>query len=416
MSIATEITRIQEAKSDIASAIENKGVIVPANTKIDGMAALINKIDEYRKDEAVENDVIFIDFDGTILYSYSAAEFALLTEMPANKVHEENLTAQGWNWTLSDAKSYVATHGGLVIGQTCITTDGKTHMWIRLDEEYHTPYVGVSPQGTVTINWGDGYEESTLTGTSVSTMKYAQAPYTHGGDYHITITLTSGTTYKIRGEGTYGCALCCGQQSNGTFNRVYNQTIYKLRIGNNCTFGADALIYCMNLETLNIPTGTFVNKSYFFNYTMRLRAIVLPMNMDAPSGNYTLAVCGAKYISLPSSYGDVGTYSFYFLPNLSRLHLVPSTTSYGTRAIYNTYTLKSLVIPAEVTSFGSYAFVGCNSLRKIKFLGSTPPTVGTNSFTSLPTPCVISVPTGSLSAYTSAANYPDPDKYTYIEE
>lgn len=416
MSVSTEITRIQEAKADIASAIENKGVTVPSSTKIDGMAALINKIDEHRKDEAVENDVIFIDFDGTILYSYSAAEFALLTEMPANKVHEENLTAQGWNWTLSDAKSYVATHGGLVIGQTCITTDGKTHMWIRLDEEYHTPYVGVSPQGTVTINWGDGYEESTLTGTSVSTMKYALAPYTHGGDYHITITLTSGTTYKIRGEGIYGCALCCGQQSNGTFNRVYNQTIYKLRIGNNCTFGANALVYCMNLETLNIPTGTFVDKSYFFNYTTRLRAIVLPMNMDALSGNYTLAVCGAKYISLPSSYGDVGTYSFYFLPNLSRLHLVPSTTSYETRAIYNTYTLKSLVIPAEVTSFGSYAFNNCNSLRKLRFLGTTPPTIGSSGFSGLPTRCVISVPTGYLNAYTSAANYPNPDKYTYIEE
>lgn len=41
---------------------------------------------------------------------------------------------------------------------------------------------------------------------------------------------------------------------------------------------------------------------------------------------------------------------------------------------------------------------------------------GASCFSSLPTTCVISVPTGSLSAYTSEANYPDPDTYTYIEE
>ena len=44
MSIASEITRIQDAKSDIADAIEAKGVTVPASTKIDGYAALVSAI------------------------------------------------------------------------------------------------------------------------------------------------------------------------------------------------------------------------------------------------------------------------------------------------------------------------------------------------------------------------------------
>lgn len=44
MSIASEITRIQGAKSDIADAIEAKGVTVPASTKIDGYAALVAAI------------------------------------------------------------------------------------------------------------------------------------------------------------------------------------------------------------------------------------------------------------------------------------------------------------------------------------------------------------------------------------
>lgn len=44
MSVETEITRISGAKSDIATAITNKGVTVPSGTKLDGMAALIDSI------------------------------------------------------------------------------------------------------------------------------------------------------------------------------------------------------------------------------------------------------------------------------------------------------------------------------------------------------------------------------------
>lgn len=45
MSIQSEITRISGAKSDIADAIEAKGVSVSSSIKIDGYAALIDLID-----------------------------------------------------------------------------------------------------------------------------------------------------------------------------------------------------------------------------------------------------------------------------------------------------------------------------------------------------------------------------------
>lgn len=44
MSVQTEITRIESAKTAIATAIEGKGVTVPEGTKIDGMAPLIESI------------------------------------------------------------------------------------------------------------------------------------------------------------------------------------------------------------------------------------------------------------------------------------------------------------------------------------------------------------------------------------
>lgn len=44
MSIASEITRLQTAKSDLATAIANKGVTVPANATLDDYAALVDSI------------------------------------------------------------------------------------------------------------------------------------------------------------------------------------------------------------------------------------------------------------------------------------------------------------------------------------------------------------------------------------
>lgn len=44
MSIATEITRLQNAKASIKTSIENKGVTVPSATKLDGYSTLIDSI------------------------------------------------------------------------------------------------------------------------------------------------------------------------------------------------------------------------------------------------------------------------------------------------------------------------------------------------------------------------------------
>ena len=45
MSVQTEITRIESAKTAIATAIEGKGVTVPDGTLLDGMAPLIESIE-----------------------------------------------------------------------------------------------------------------------------------------------------------------------------------------------------------------------------------------------------------------------------------------------------------------------------------------------------------------------------------
>jgi hypothetical protein len=50
-------------------------------------------------------------------------------------------------------------------------------------------------------------------------------------------------------------------------------------------------------------------------------------------------------------------------------------------------------------------------------MSTTPPTVSNKyEWSSVQTDCIIYVPTGSLEAYTSAANYPSSSTYQYKEE
>lgn len=46
MSIASEITRLQTAKADLKTAIEGKGVSVPASAKLDAYPALVDSIQQ----------------------------------------------------------------------------------------------------------------------------------------------------------------------------------------------------------------------------------------------------------------------------------------------------------------------------------------------------------------------------------
>ena len=99
--------------TSVANAIRAKG---GTSAPLEFPSGFVNAIDAIPTGSVSvpRKDVIFIDYDGTVLYAYTAAEFAQLTEMPANPSHE-GLTAQGWNWSLADAKAYVAKYGGQVI-------------------------------------------------------------------------------------------------------------------------------------------------------------------------------------------------------------------------------------------------------------------------------------------------------------
>lgn len=390
---------------------------------------------------ASQKDVNFIDFDGAIRYSYTASEFANLTALPANPSHS-GLTAQGWNWSLADAKAYVAKYGKLWIGQMYITDDGKTRIYIRLEEGRTSPMLGCCPNGTVVVDWGDGSATETLTGTNTTTVKWTSTHnYAAAGDYVITLNVTRGTValsgYPSNNQRAYLLRYSTGADIR---NRSYQNAIQRIEIGENISIGDSAFYYCYSLANITIPDSVTSIGIYTFFSCYSLASITIPDGVTSIQANAFNECNSLANIAIPDSVTSIGTYAFTSCRSLASISILDGVTSIGYNAFnscysltsilipdgvtsiekqefLNCYNLANITIPNGVTSIGAQAFQNCHSLAKIRFEPTTPPTVSDSTvWKNTPTDCVISVPTGTLSAYTSATNYPDPATYTYIEE
>ena len=343
------VNRVKAAKTAIANAITAKGGTVSSGDGLEDFASDIATIPSGGGSSAEKKDVNFYDYDGVIVNSYTAAEFAELTAMPSNPSHD-GLTSQGWNWSLSDAKTYVAANGRLNIGQMYAsnTTDGKTYLHIRLSEGRLKPYLGLTgnSSGTaVSIDWGDGSTAESVT-LNASTI-YTPHEYASDGGYVISIAVTNGT---ISLDSTSNSTNLFRKSNSADLNydKVYANILTKAEIGTGVTsIGYYAFAYCSSLTSITIPS---------------------------------------------------------------------TVTSIGSNTYNNCFSLTSITIPSSVTSIGTKAFYYEYGLAYIKFSSTTPPTVSaSNAWFNIPTDCIIYVPTGSLSDYTSANYYPSSSTYTYVE-
>lgn len=371
--------------------------------------------------EVPEKDVNFIDYDGTILYSYTAQEFAALTELPANPEHE-GLTAQGWNWELQAAKTHVEEMGKLWIGQQYITDDEKTKIFIDLLEGMTSPKVGLYGYGTVSVDWGDGTPETTLV-CSGSTAFTDYHKYEHAGKYVISLTVVSGSSLSFNGTSNKS-NLLSGANSNET--GVYADCIYEIRLGKVITVNQFGISQMHNLKYITIPKTTSVYSAFAYeNYA--LKSITF-------SAAQTTANCercyGLRRISLPQG---LTTFKFSTLIDLSfsipntvttfsaqynyvgNIKLPQSVTTLDSYAFSSSPRYTKIIIPSAVNRINTSAFSGSYGIRELIFKPTTPPTLGsTGAFSSLVTSCTLFVPFASLAAYLAASNYPAPATYTYI--
>ena len=268
------------------------------------------------------------------------------------------------------------------------------------------------------------------------------------GDVVIPSSVTNnGTTYSVTSIGDYAFYLCIGLTSVTIPNSVTSigddafygcSSLTSVTIPNSVTsIGNMAFAYCSGLTSVTLPNNATIHSKAFIgagtkptidsviycsdtlivgNYTFICTGFLtfyLNGNSYFPNNNARVFDCdesksGDLIIPSTISYNgttynvtSIGDRAFYYCSGLTSVTIPNSVTSIGGSAFYGCSGLTSVTIPNSVTSIGEGAFYECSGLTSIVSNAVVPPALGNEVFTN-PNSCNVTVPCGSLEAYTSS--------------
>ena len=350
-------------------------------------------------------DITFYDYDGTIVTSWTLEELATKTALPDYPSHE-GLTCQGWNWSLADLKT---TNRKINVGAMYITDDGKTRIYIRLEEGRTSPMLGVCPNGTVTVDWGDGTTPDTLTGTSITTVKWTpNHAYAAPGEYVIKLTVDG--TMRFYGTSTSNQFSAILRYSSASDNRnyVYRNSIEKIEIGSRVTsIGIAAFRSCYSLASITIPDSVTSIGSNAFRYCYSLSSITIPDGITNIASSAFYNCYSLSSITIPDSVTSIGSNVFGYCYSFTSITIPNGVTSIASNVFDRCCSLASITIPNGVTSIASNVFYNCYSVAFYDFSNCTsvPQLESTNAFTNIPDDCQIRVPASLVDAWKAATNW-----------
>ena len=354
---------------------------------------------------ATKKEVNFYDYDGTILYSYTVAEAAALTELPALPSHE-GLICQGWNWTLDGIR---AMGRAVNVGAMYITDDGKTRVYIRLEDGRTSPMLGCCPNGTVTVDWGDGTTPDVLTGTNTSTVKWTPThEYAAPGDYMITLTVDGTMGFYGRSSSNQYSGILRYSSGADARNRAYQNSVKRIEIGDGVrSISSYAFRYCNNLTSVTIPDSVTSLASYVFSNCFSLAFVTIPDRVMS-IGGYAFYYCySLTSVAIPNNVTSFNDSMFSYCLCLASIVIPDNITSIGEYSIADCYSLTSVAIPGSVKNLVQYAFYNCHGVRYYDFTRHTavPTLSDTNAFTGIAADCEIRVPAALADEWKAATNW-----------
>ncbi len=388
----------------VASAIREKGGTSDLLVYPNGFVTAIQAI-QTGTTPGAPGDITFYDYDGTIVTSWTLAELATKTALPDYPLHE-GLICQGWNWSLADLKT---TNRKMNVGAMYITDDGKTRIYIRLEEGRTSPMLGVCPNGTVTVDWGDGTTPDTLTGTSVAAIKWTQNhAYAAPGDYVIKLTVNGSLgLFGLQFANQYSAILRYSSGSD-TRNSVYKNSVQKIELGSGVkSFNNYSFSDCGSLATITVPNGVTSIDSSAFNGCRSLASITIPTSVTSIDSSAFNGCASLPTITVPNGVTSIGSSAFSGCRSLASITIPTSVTSIGSSAFNSCNSLATITVPNGVTSIGSSAFNGCNGVAFYDFSNHTsvPTLVNTNAFIGIAADCQIRVPASLVDAWKAATNW-----------
>ena len=282
--------------------------------------------------------------------------------------------------------------------------------------------------------------------TSSNSVKVAACDTTVNGDVVIPSSLEyNGTTYSVTSIGDSAFSRCSSLTSidvasgnthyssiDGVLYNYAQDTLIQcpgartsLTIPNSVTsIGSWAFFYCSGLTSVTIPNSVTSIERSAFSYCSGLTSVTIP-NSVTSIGIMAFSYCiGLTSVTIPNSVSYIGDWAFSDCSGLTSVTIPNSVTSIVRRTFQGCSGLTSITIPNSVTSIGDNAFngcsgltsvtignsltsinerafYGCTSLSSLVSLATIPPTIGNEAFP-YPNTCTVTVPCGSLGAYTAS--------------
>lgn len=160
--------------------------------------------------------------------------------------------------------------------------------------------------------------------------------------------------------------------------------LYEGYIGDCVTsIGRWAFRECDSLTTIEIPSGvTSIGKEAFWYCT------------------------GLSSITISNGVTSIDMYAFEGCSSLTGVTIPDSVTSIGYMAFEYCSSLRSVTIGSGITAINGYAFADCSGLTSITIYATIPPELQTHEFFNTNN-CPIYVPSASVNAYKTAADWED---------
>ena len=402
MSIATSLQKLSSDISNAYSTIGTMGGTIPSDKNTNNLSTAISSIPQGGgTPTAVEEKFVnFYDYDGTLLYSYTKAEYDNLTALPDLPSHT-GLEADTWSYTKANLDTRVAwlnsrnaldcqVSVGAMYKNTTSQYTNVIKIHITIGEEKRTPYINVASVSSssggpavINVDWGDN-TTGTLTEVGTGTRYNGYHTYSSSGDYVITlesnykITISSKYStsdgYSLIGDGV--------NYAEGSSSTVYRNGVSMIELycrdtASLLTLGDNALGELQCLEKCIIDRNVIFNGTSIFKNDKSLKALIFEVgyskNFSSCYGCSSLElVIFANHEINSYSVRDLSAQAFYECNSLKNIEILGGRyfASSGSQ-FYRCYSLKKFASDIYVnystssSSSKSYIFYQCYSLKRV---------------------------------------------------
>ncbi len=430
MSLSSEITRLQNAKSALKTSIEAKGVTVSDSTLISGYAALVDQI-QTGGGGGNEDLIKLIEKDFTTFNipngTTKIGDYAFYHKKDLTSINIPNSVTRIGDYAFQNCEGLtsinipnsVTTIGNSVFNYcsalTSINSENEGEAIMpdslkffsynafnncKLIKMVYLPYNGVVNSSYTNKIVGTDYQNFIVYVPQEQYGNYWQKyydsravilPYPRIESTNHTIQYTINST---------------GSQQVKVINSEALKFVEKITINGteveNPKNSTQQLVDGENVIKVWLYDSRITNQKLLYGISVNSVEI---QNSVTTIGNSAFYSCeGLTSISIPNSVTTIGNFTFGYCSALTSINIPNSVTTIGFSAFYYCKGLTSISIPNSVASIGYSAFSGCRALTSITIQATTPPSLGSDAFGDTNN-CPIYVPAESVDAYKTATNW-----------